>query len=511
MQVPPSNYYGTSAISHSLRHLVLGKGFKMFSSLATVVMVARFFNQHEYAAYVSFQALTSVLGDLVAGQAVLFRYLPELRTAGNNLATYRLLFNGMLFRGLLIGTLMFLLVPFLPTLADWFKLADWLWLLPWYFGIGFVRLLVFSLSVSLESLLWQKQAQYSQAISNILKLIAVISLIVTGSLDLLSLVVVEASCEGLTLVLLVYSGCRAWFRDERRHEGNLSWLDQNRQRMLRYGIWSFFLNQSRILYGSAPNRLATAHYLTTTDLATFGFADSLSNLARRIMPTSLLIAFIRPIFVARYSSSGDFSLLTRMTDLIFRLNTGIFLLPIVLLIIAGKPLFEWITDGKYGVAAALLAGFLVLLIMEGIYRLMEVLAQTVEKNHIMVFTNLIQSSTLLLAIPFFPLVGIWALILANIAGTALATVVVLLWLQHCGYRTQFNLNLLMLLFIYAGAGALLGWQVMSTTGSAWLALCSIVGVFALSCIIKPPLSKDEIALLIMVLKNNKSGKAIGHL
>ena len=482
----------------------------MFSSLATIVMVARFLNLQEYAAYVALQALTSVLGDVVASQAVLFRYLPELRAAGNNLATYRLLLFGMLFRGLLIGAVMFLVYPFLPTLAGWFKLTEWQWLLPWYLGMAFIRLVMFSLALALESLLWQKQSQYSQLIGNIIKLTAVISLIVTGSLDLVSLLVVETCCEGLTLVLLIYTGYRSWLLDERRHEGDISWLDQNRPRMFRYGMWSFFLNQSRLLYGSAPNRLATAHYLTTGDLATFGFADSLTNLARRFMPTWLFIGLIRPIFMARYSSKDAFAPLGHMADLIFRLNTGIISFPMVLLFVAGEPLFDWATGGKYGVAAHLLAGFLVLLILEGAYLLMEVLTQTVEKNQIMVFTNLVQSSTLLLAIPFFPLVGLWALIFANITGTAIAFVVVYLWLRYYGYRTQFNIKLLILLLVYAGAGALLGWQVMSTTGSAWLAACSVVGIFALAYLIKPPLSIDEISFIKTLLKNNKGGEVIGH-
>ena len=234
--------------------------------------------------------------------------------------------------------------------------------------------------------------------------------------------------------------------------------------MFRYGMWSFFLNQSRLLYGSAPNRFATAHYLTTGDLATFGFADSLTNLARRFMPTWLFIGLIRPIFMARYSSKDAFAPLGHMADLIFRLTQASSRFPMVLLFVAGEPLFDWATGGKYGVAAHLLAGFLVLLILEGAYLLMEVLTQTVEKNQIMVFTNLVQSSTLLLAIPFFPLVGLWALIFANITGTAIAFVVVYLWLRYYGYRTQFNIKLLILLLVYAGAGALLGWQVMQHYG-----------------------------------------------
>ena len=56
----------------------------------------------------------------------------------------------MLFRGLLIGAEMFLVYPGLPTLAGWFKLTEWQWLLPWYLGMAFIRLVMFSLALALN-------------------------------------------------------------------------------------------------------------------------------------------------------------------------------------------------------------------------------------------------------------------------------------------------------------------------------------------------------------------------
>ena len=77
MQITPSNYYGIAAISHSLRHFLLGKGFKMFSSLATIVMVARFLNLQEYAPYVSITGLNECAWRCRRSQAVLFRTFPS--------------------------------------------------------------------------------------------------------------------------------------------------------------------------------------------------------------------------------------------------------------------------------------------------------------------------------------------------------------------------------------------------------------------------------------------------
>lgn len=493
-------YYGAAAIGRSLRHFLLGKGFRLCSSLTIIILLARQLPEREYATYIAFQALITLIQHLTASQSVMLRYIPELRATGNNVTAYRLLLNGMLFRIAVVACCIFVLVRFLPAVAEIFHLKAWLWLLPWYLGFSFIHILTLSLYQSLESLLWQKQAEYSLAIGSLSKLLAISIGAVLSDLNLAIVVGIEICSEGLTLGLLMYAGWRRWHKDQRRTQGDSSWLRQNRRRVARYGLWGFLLVQSRLLYGSAPNRLVTAHYLGTTELAILGLADSLTNLARRFMPTRLLVGLIRPVFMARFSSTGDFTQVARMADLVYRFNMLIFLLPVAILTTVGEPLFMWLMDSKYGAAALLFAGFLVLMIVESMHALVELLAQAVEKNEIFLASNLVQSASLFLAIPLFPILGIWALVGANIAGTVVANVIAIQWLKRCGFAFQLHRSYCLLIIVYGCVSAALGWQVMSSLQSPLLASLSILGTYCLFVVIKPPFSMEELALVKRISK-----------
>jgi O-antigen/teichoic acid export membrane protein len=495
------SYYGTEAIGRSLRHFLVGKGFKVLSSMALVVLLARYLSREEYAVYISLQALILVGGTLTSGgiQAVLLRYLPELRAAGNNLAAYRLLRHGILLRTATACVLMLALMPFLPLLAGILHLGEWWWLLPWYLAVGVLHLTTLTLSQSLESLLWQREAQYSLAAGSLIRLLGVMTALGVGELDLASVVVVEACTEGLTLVLLVCGGYLRWRADDRRGEGDLSWWHHNRRRLFRYGLWSFFMSQTKVLYGSASNRLLTFHYVAPAELAVLGFADSLTGLARRFMPTRLLIGFIRPVFMARFSATGDFDQLVGMVNLAYRLNIMIFALPIALAWVVGQPLFAWLTAGKYEAAALLFAGFLVLMITEGMRNLVELLTQAVEKNQTFLLGNLVQSASLFLAIPLFPALGLWAPIVANITGTVIANVIGIQWLRRCGYGFRLDVGPVLLIVFYGTvAGAVGGW-LQEQVASPVLSGLVMVAAYGLLCTLNPPFSREERALIKRVV------------
>ena len=262
----------------------------------------------------------------------------------------------------------------------------------------------------MESLLWQKDAQYSLAAGSLIRFLLVIGFIVFAEIDLINLVVIEAMTECMTLVFILYRYYRKWKTDENRKEGSPEWLANNKKRVFKYGLLNYLVGQSTLLYGSAPNRMLLAAYLPSANLAVFGFADGIANLTRRFTPTRLLLGFIRPIFMAHYSTKNDFKKLNRMSNFVFRINVILLVLPISILFVVGEPLFSWLTAGKYGDAAYLLAGFLVLIIFEGLYNQLELIVQAIERNQIIIVSNIIKSLPLLFVIPLIHTFGVWTLI-----------------------------------------------------------------------------------------------------
>lgn len=508
MKSAVNKHYGLSAVSLSFRHFITGKAFKIISSLAILILLARILNTDEYAVYISFQGIIVLIGliSTIGIQPVLFRYLPELRSTENNLMMYRMLWVGVFLRALIVGLLFFLAVQFLPFIAEKFNLTQWQWLMVPYFIIGIFHFTTLTLSQSLESLLWQKQAQYTLAAGSMLKLMLLLAAAALNHLDLLTLVIIEGISEALMLTALVYFGFRRWQADEYRDTGDLGWWKQNVRRVVRYGFFGCLVSQTRVLYGSAPNRLLTAYFMPVGEVAVLGVADSIIKLARRFMPTRMLVSMVRPIFMARFSSDGDFQSLVRMSNLVYRVNLSVLILPITLLFVVGMPLFDWLTAGKYGIAAPLLGGFLCIMIAEGMRTLLELLVQAVEKNHIFLISNLFQSASLFLAIPLFPVIGLWALVVANLSGTVMANIIIIIWLKRIGYSFHLDKLLSLQIIFYGIISGLLGWWSLQLWGSFILSTAVICLAYALLNLVLAPMRAEEKDQILRLLKKSFARK-----
>jgi O-antigen/teichoic acid export membrane protein len=501
-------HYGWDAIRKSLGHFALGKTFRLLSSLTIFLILARALPLNEYAAYVSFQAIIVAVGILTAIgiQKVMFRYLPELRATGNNIAAYRLLFGGMLIRTLVVSLLVLAIVPFIPPIARTFNLEGWSWLFPWYLLMGYLRLTALWLSQCLESFMWQQVSQYSLALGSAVTAIMLILFAVFGNLHLQYVLVAEITGEVSALLVLLIGWFRKWRADDQRRSGDPGWWRGNRSRVVRYGGWSYLLSQSSLFYGSAPNRLVAAHFLSVTEVAVLGATDHLLNLVRKFLPTRMLMSMVRPLAMARFSAQGDFRAVASLSEFVYRINVTLLTLPIVILAVVGPPLMSWLTAGKYGAAAYLLMGFLVVLIAEGARDLVELMVQALEKNPIFFWTNVIQSCSLLLALPLIPHLGVWSLVLANFTGTVVANTIVIVRLRRQGYAYNVNLHLMALIALHAVVSGGIGWWVWDLSQSIVATTAAIVVTYCLGIALKPPLLGREKENLIALVRGRLGKK-----
>ena len=498
--------YGFSAISKSLGPFLIGKGVRLFVTVAVILLLARFLDQAQYAVYISLQALVTIIGSVssVGVQQSMLRYVPELRAGGNNRAMYWLFSRGMALRVILLAVVLLLGMPLAFAYGHKLGLESWLWILPWYAVVGLLRLTALSLSLALEALLWQKQSQYGMALGGLVRLIGVSVAIYTGHLDLWVVVLIEMASEAIALSVMFIGWLVKRKADVHRHDGSLQWWPENKKRVFKFGGWSGLMNQTRLLYGSSPNRLVVAHYMGAGELALFGFADSLNNLAQRLMPTFMMMSMVRPVVMAHYSENKNFGYLVGIANLMNRLNLSLLALPIALLAVVGEPVLAWATAGKYGEAAYLLAGFLSLMLVEGMRATLELLVQAVEKNQILL-TNFIQSFSIFLSIPLIPHLGLWALIVVNITGTVVANFTVVYLLRRYGYHFKFDFLLASLVFVYTIAAIAIGRWCLQAFDSFWLAGLATFVVFAGAMAIKPPLLASEKSMLTALVKS-KLGK-----
>jgi O-antigen/teichoic acid export membrane protein len=285
-------------------------------------------------------------------------------------------------------------------------------------------------AAALESLLWQKQSQYSIAAATLLRLIGVFYLIGTDNLDLRTLVILELATECLALLFLVVGALVKWWQDPDRRAGTLATLRQDAGRYARFSGWAYLFNLTTVTHGSAPNRLIVSYMLGPATTALFGAIDRLIQFAKQYEPVKLLMGLFRPVFNAQYRSREDYPKIMAMGDGMFRLNLVVLMLPLLPIAVAGEYVFAVLTAGKYTDAANLFMGFYLILVLASFMMVLELLVKAVEHTRIFVVSNLVLSGSALAAWPFLDTAGLWALVVAISVGQFVAILIVVKYLDH---------------------------------------------------------------------------------
>lgn len=486
-------HYGLHAFRRSFTHFMLGKGVSAAASLTVLVLLIRELSAPEFAVYTSWQALILMAGSLSSFgiNGVLLRYIPELRADNDNIAMYRLLAIGLIVRTLLFGIAAILLLAFSRELAGLLKFGDFLWLFPVYLIVG--TLLVnstFTVNV-LESLLWQREAQYSVAVATLLRLGGVLYLINTGTLSLPSYVWLEVITEGLTWMLLLLAAFWRWRHDPERSEGSSDTLRNNARRYRNFAIWSHAQNVTAALNGSAPNRLLIGYFLPIQSIALFGVVDRLINFLRRYEPLRLFVGLVRPVFNSRYRAPLDFPNLLAIGDLLFRLNLLVLILPMIMFAVGGEPLFRWLSKGQYAEAAPLFLGFYFVILISSVNTVLDIVVKMVEHTRIYTLSNIALSASLILAIPLIPRFGLWSLVIANSVGVLISVATIVLYLRLYGFAIRMQGKWTGRILVAAVASISAGRLLLHLHVGSVVAVVTSYAVFIVALAVWPPFSPQE--------------------
>lgn len=454
------DHYGLARFRDSLFHFVFGKAFSAIASLIIVVTIIRQLEVAEYAVYATLHALVMFLRLLTSFgvNSSVLRFLPDLRVVGNSKATYAFLLGGIGLRAALYVAPV-LLLYFLGAgwLSNLLSLGEWQWLLAWYLVVGFFRITATFTAGALESLLWQKQAQYSIAVATLLRLVGVFYLLSIGQFDLWTLVVLELVTETISLLLLITSGLSKWRVDPSRDDGNYQKLIDDAGRYANFSLWAYLYNLTTVLHGSAPNRLIVSAFLGTASTALFGAIDRLIQFVKQYEPVKLLLGLVRPVFNANFRSQSDFPKIMSMADGLFRLNFVVLMLPLLPCAVAGHYIFDIVSAGKYSAASSFFLGFYFVLVLGSFMMVLELIVKALELTKIFVLSNLAQSGSVLVALPFLPTVGLWALVAANVLGYLIAIGIVVRFLAKKKFPIRIRWPLIAFVAAAAAIAIVAGW------------------------------------------------------
>ena len=439
-----TNHYDAKQITHSFLHFITGKVFTAISTLSILLLLARSLSKPEYAAYVTFEALTGLTGLLASfgiNQTVL-RYTAELRASNNGLALYFLIRKAIISRAIIFAFALLILTILTPIIANFLGFSAHIHIFYLYMFAGWIGLICALTGSIMETLLWQKSTQYTYAATAALRLLLIGSCYLFSNIDLLRLVSIDIIYESMTLLVMLFGLYKNKKADPNHNSGSLNWFSENRDRIKRYAIAGYGYSLSTLLYGSQPNRAVSARYLSTHSMGDFGFADSLANLFNKFLPSNLLQGFLRPIYFVRYAESKQIYHLERMANLIFRINLTIMSIVALTTILYGQYILGILTSGKYSGTVYLLAAMLGVLVLESLQNQHILVCQTLENNHLLVYANIIRSCLLIAVIPLFVNIGAWAIVLANTVGNLLAIYFVRIMLGRAHHAFKLDIKLI---------------------------------------------------------------------
>lgn len=497
--------YGIDSIRKGIIHFFFGKVLSAVAGIVTLLIVVRFLPVDEFAAYSVLIGLIVIFTALsgVGLTHVIARFVPELYSQYKDTALTQLIVFSLATRALILTALLITARMMLTPISDSLGLLAWREVFELFFIVIFLRVLSSFVFQVLESLLHQRSAQLGFLAATLVKLILILLASCNIRLSIQVLVWVDVLSEMAGLLFLGWSLKTALSRDNRNTNGEIAWIRDNLYRMVRFGSLAYGQHMSVLLYGSAPNRLLAGHLFALPQLAAFGFAQSFSDMIFRYLPAQLFQGLIRPVFVARYSERADFPELVLVSNIILKINFLILGLLLSILIVAGTPAIETLTNGKYGVLANLLLIFMIIVMFpESVRLIQDILICAVERNEILLVGNLLLSGSLILAIPLVFYLDSFAIVAANLVGLLLGNKLINWWLrkQTFDFRLDWIGYIRILIIIIA---AVVSGVITNHLLDSWListVLCILT--YFISALILNVLNQSDLNMLLKIKKNN---------
>jgi hypothetical protein len=428
-----SQRYGSTRIMRGLSHFVLGKGLSALANLLAMLLVIRGLSIESFAVYSILIALVDTL-TIISGFGIvnaLLRYVPELYAKHYQSSLRSFVEAAVSLRIMLLLIIALLTYLFSESLAPLIGVGHAVSAMQVFLLVVVFRATEFFLSQVLESTLHQGFAQMGFAFAALFRLIGMSYLINQDSIQLEDVIWLEAIADALGVAMMLYGVAKVMTQIEMEEKNSLddgAWPRRHFKQVAKFAVEGYVQHLALMPYGGNTNRLVGGSILNAGAMATYGFALSMYEYIKRYLPTYLLIGFIRPIVIARYSEHRDFTVAANLCNQVLQINILLIAWMFVILVVGGADMLAMISAGKYGAdALALFAVLFLILLLDTKRQQLDLLVQTVERNNFLIPSNALMSSSILLALILLPYTeGALAFPIANAIGLIAAN----LWVQH---------------------------------------------------------------------------------
>jgi O-antigen/teichoic acid export membrane protein len=497
-----SSLYGKEAVRASLLHFFFGKALNAVVSLLTLIALARWLAPDTYGVYIAFLALQASLLALssLGIDATTERFMPELRTrhADSELLGFVMASISARLASLVVLALIawFAAQPItalvgLEQHVDIFRL--------WVGVVVLSGMLAFSV-VLLEAMLHQRQSQRCMSVYVVAKLLLLGLVYQYLQLDLRALVHIELIATGIAALV----GC--WLLIRRFSAAGLrsGWqvMVNNRQRMRRFAFFNYVAQVVFQLFSVEMMKLLVTRLLGVLQSARYGFAYSLAETVQRYLPAVLLLRLIKPVFVSRYTKTGDFAQLNEMARIILKLNLLLLAPMIAFAAVFGGDLLSLLSKGKYADAHWILVSVLGLLVLTSHQLVLSLLASTLEKNAMQLYAGIASTIAFPCALLLVPVIGPLGAVAASAVSGVVYNIFATVYLRRAGFDYRPDLRGVT---VFLAAGAVLYGLALYLSGVlaglAGLAIALLVGSLVYLAIVRmlSAFSHEERELLNSIL------------
>jgi O-antigen/teichoic acid export membrane protein len=435
-----SSHYSKVNLRASLMHFLFGKVLNAIVSLLTLILLARWLAPDAYGVYIAFVALqSSLLAFSSLGiDATTERFIPELRT---RYVDHELLGFILASASMRIASLLLL------SLISWFFSSQITMLVGiekfhnafqlWIFVIMLTGMLMFTI-VLLESMLHQRLAQICMSVYVVTKLIALLIAQHNQQVNLYTLVQVELIATGVSALIGFWLSIKL-FSGSGMHRG---WqiLLENHQRMKRFAFFNYLAQIVFSFFNADVMKLLVTRLLGVLQSAVYGFAYSLADTVQRYLPAVLLLRLIKPVFVSRYTKTGDFKLLNEMARIILKLNLLVLSPLIAFSAVFGGDFLSYLSNGKYVNAHWVFVSILGLLVLSSHQLVLSILAGTLEKNAMQLYAGMVSIIAFPCALFLVPVIGSIGAVAASALSGLSYNIFATFYLRRAGfdYRPDFR-------------------------------------------------------------------------
>lgn len=416
-------HYGRDRLKRSLAHFMMGKLVGLCIGLGWMLLSVRVLSAEHYGVYVAFSGLSELLTlSLGFGLfAVVERYVPEMRLAGQVGSLRRLVLQALLLRVAALGLGCGAVAMAAPGILQALELRGHETALRWFLvsviaeGVGRYAETVFN------SLLLQSHSQVSILLRYGSRTAMMAWYWAGGepvSLEAWCLIEAVCSVSSVVVSLLLLARTVGSERSEAQTTAKLDW-----SRYMAFAL-PVFADELVLLFSSIDvAKLIVVRLFGPEVAALAGFCINLGWMLLRYLPTFLLIGMLRPLFVAAVHGAEPQARLKLLLGMLVKLNLFVMVPVIVVAAVHGDLLVAALSADRFPEGRTLLALLLLMVLTQAVRMSLAIVATVYEDGRGRLLSSLAGNGVFALgvvaaAVLDRPWVLVAALVLADVAACA---------------------------------------------------------------------------------------------